>query len=122
MPVRIGSKTDYVGSVTPSALGTETTVVEIGAQPDDYLVEGYIDLGAMGAGDQVVIIEYIAVDGTNYRPFVKATYSDAQEEPIIRFHTKTLYKNTLYKVTIKQTQGILRSFPYAFILQVLEVL
>ena len=121
MPVRIKSKTDYTGSVTPSSLNTETTVVSIPAQSDDYLIEGYIDLGNMEEGDSVEITEYIAVDGSNYRVFLRVSFRGALDEPIVRFHTKTLYKNMLYKVTIKQTKGTLRSFPYAFILQVLEV-
>jgi len=121
MPVRIASKADYTGTVAPPSLDTETTVVEIGAQADDYLVEGYVDLGAMASGDSVVVREYIAVDGINYRKFAEVTYSGPVPEPVIRFHTKTLYKNFKYKVTITQTAGTLRSFPYAFILQVLEV-
>ena len=44
MPVVVASKTRLYGSVTPPALNVEATVVEVGAQEDDYIVEGYIDL------------------------------------------------------------------------------
>jgi hypothetical protein len=119
MPVVIQSKTRYTGSVTPSALNTETTVVEITAQSDDYIVEGFIDLGALASGDAVVIKEYIAVDGTNYRLFSQVTYNGPVSEPIIRFHSKQLTYNMKYKVTITQTSGTLRSFPYGFLLEVM---
>jgi len=120
MPVRIASKADYYGSITPPALNTEVVIVEITPQSDDYIVEGYIDLGNMNSGDAVTIKEYIAVDGSNYRPFERSTYYDKQERPIVRFHTKMLYKSMKYKVTLNQIAGTLRSFPYFFVAQVLE--
>jgi hypothetical protein len=120
MPIIVASKTRYVGSVTPSALNTETTVVEITAQSDDYMVEGWIDLGNLASGDTVVIREYVAIDGTNYRLFIPpTTYSGPVDAPAIRFHTKQFTYNMKYKVTITQTAGTLRSFPYGFILEVL---
>ena len=121
MPVRVASKQDYAGTLSPSALNTEYDVVNIGAQSDDYLIEGYLDLGELAGGDAVVLKEYLAVDGTNFRLFNKATLEGPLEVPVVRYHTKLLYKNVLYKLTLTQTKGTLRSFPYAFILQVLEV-
>ena len=121
MPVRVASKTDYAGTLSPAELGTEYAVVDVGAQSDDYLIEGYIDLGALAEGDAVVLKEYIAVDGSTHRLFNKATLEGPLEVPVVRYHTKLLYKNVLYKLTLTQTKGTLRSFPYAFILQVLEV-
>ena len=118
-PIVIASKTPYSGTVTPSDLNVETTVIEITGESDDYIVEGYLDLSQLQSGDEVVVREYIAVDGTNYRLFLKATFSGVQEQPIVRFHAKTLLKNMKYKVTITQTQGTLRSFPYGFIKEVM---
>jgi hypothetical protein len=101
-------------------LNTETTVVEITAQSDDYIVEGWIDLGALASGDAVTIREYVAVDGTNYRTFATVPYSGPVSDPIIRFHSKQLVYSMKYKVTITQTSGTtLKSFPYGFILEVL---
>ena len=120
MPVRIASRTIYSGSVSPSALNTETVVVDIPAQTEFYIVEGYIDLSALASGDAVVIKEYMAVDGVNLRLYAQVTYNGPVSEPVIRFHTKT-FKNE-YKVTITQTAGVLRSFPYWFIVEVAEVL
>jgi hypothetical protein len=121
MPVVVASKSRYSGTITPSALNVETTVVEIDAQSDDYMVEGYIDLSQLASGDAVTVKEYIAVDGVNYRSFITLTYSGPVSDPIIRFHTKTLLYNMMYKVTIIQTSGTLRSFSYGFILEVLGV-
>jgi len=122
MPVRIASKTDYAGTLTLTALNTETAVVDIGAQLDDYIVEGHIDVAALASGDTLVVTEYIAIDGTNYRVFNQVTLSGAQASPAFKFHSKILYKSMKYRVTLNQTAGTPRSFGYAFILQVLEVL
>jgi len=119
MPVVVASKTKYYGTVTPSALNTETTVVEIGAQSDDYIVEGYIDVSQLQTGDALEIREYIAVDGSNYQLFIRTTLSGPVSEPVIRFHAKTLLAFMKYKVTIVQTSGSLKGFPYGFVLEVL---
>jgi len=119
MPIVVASKTRYTGTVTPSALNTETDVINLPSQSDDYIVEGYIDLSALASGDVVVIKEYIAVDGVNQRLFSNVTISGPLSEPVIRFHAKTVPYNGLYRVTITQTQGTLRSFPYVFIVEVL---
>ena len=120
MPVVIASKSRYSGSVTPPALNAETTVVEIDAQSDDYIVEGYIDVSQLASGDVLEIREYIAVDGVNYRLFLKTTLSGPVSEPVIRFHAKTLLYNMKYKVTVIQTAGSTpKSFPYGFVVEVM---
>jgi hypothetical protein len=119
MPIVVASKTRYIGVVSPLALNTETTVIEITGASDDYIVEGYIDLSQLQSGDVVIIKEYIAVDGVNYQSFLTVTYTDRPSDPVIRFHAKILTYNMKYKVTIMQTQGGLRSFPYSFVQEVL---
>jgi hypothetical protein len=119
VPVVVASKTEYTGTVTPSDLNVETTVVEITGASDDYIIEGYIDLSQLQSGDAVEVREYIAVDGANYQLYARVTYSGPVSEPVIRFHAKTLLYNMKYKVTIIQTQGTLKSFPYGFIQEVL---
>jgi len=119
MTVVIQSKTAYQGDVTPTALNTETTVIEITNQTDDCIVEGYISLRNLASGDTVVVTEYIKVDGTNYDVYAQVTYSGAQTEPVVRFHAKTLIntggRKNDYKVTINQTAGTLRLFSYSFL-------
>ena len=119
MVVRIASRTIYSGTVTTSPIGSPVVVVDIPNQDEIYIIEGYIDLSAMQDGDSVNIVEYINVDGTNLRTYAKSTFTNAQDEPIIRFHSKLL-KNA-YRVEITQTAGDPRSFPYWFCLLKFEV-
>ena len=119
MPVVVQSKTRYQGSISPSALNSETTVLEITGASDDYIVEGYMDLSALQSGDTLIVKEYISVDGVNYHTFLTVTYNGPLTDPIIRFHAKTLLYNMKYKVTVTQTAGTPRSFPYSFIQEVL---
>jgi hypothetical protein len=119
MPVIVARKARYAGTVTPSAPNVETVVVDVPPQEDDYLVEGYIDLGALARGDSVEIREYIAVDGQNYRPFLRVAVDGPAPEPVLRFHTKTLLHGMAYRVALVQTAGTPRSFPYGFIVEIL---
>jgi len=120
MPVIIQSKSRYSGTITPSDLNVETTVIEINAQQDDYIVEGYIDLSTLQSDDNLIVKEYIAVDGVNYELFLTTSFSGSPLNPVIRFHSKQLTYNMKYKVTITQTSGTVRSFTYSFLLEVLS--
>jgi len=119
MPVIISTKSRYTGTAAVSQLQQETTVVELGPFSDDWMVEGYIDLSGLQDGDAVVVREYIALDGSNYRLFLQAQIAGPAAEPAIRFHTKTLHANMKYKVTVAQTSGTPRSVPYVFIVEVM---
>jgi hypothetical protein len=121
MPVVVEYKARRYGVASPPALNTEITVVEFPGAEEDYIVEGYVDLSQLQFGDAVEVREYIAVDGANYRPFVVLTVYGPVSEPVVRFHAKTLLYNMKYKVTIIQTSGRLRSFPYGFIQEVMRV-
>jgi hypothetical protein len=122
MPIVVMEKYDYSGTVTPSAINTPVTVVETGPQSDDYIVEGYIDVSGLQAGDALEIREWVAVDGANYQLFLRTTLSGPASEPVIRFHAKTLLASMKYKVEIVQTSGTPRSFPYGFIVEVLSTI
>jgi len=115
MTVVIKSKEVLAGTVAPSALSEPALVVDIPDQPDEYIVEGYIDLSQMLTGDEVVIEEFLAVDGASQRLLTKMTFANAQDEPIIRFHSKTIKRDGKYKVQLTQTKGTLRKYPYYFI-------
>lgn len=120
MPVVVTAKYRYSGSITPANLNEETTVLEVAGQSDDYMVEGYLDISSLGSGDAVEVREYISVDGVDYKVFTVFVKSPPIDAPVIRFHTKTLLYNMKYKVTVKQTSGTLRSFPYAFVVEVVS--
>jgi len=107
MVVRVKERKSFEGTVTPSALNVETTVVEIPAETEYYFVEGYLDLSELASGDTVEVREYI--DG---KRFETGSYSGSQTNPILHFPTKKTKK--AYKVTITQTSGTIRSFAYDF--------
>jgi len=115
MPIIIQSKEVIKGTAKPSDLGEEVVLIEIPDQEDDYIVEGYIDLSQMLTGDEVTIIELIAVDGLTQQPYCIATFVDKQTEPVVRLHTKTIRKDGKYKVVLRQDKGTLREFSYYFI-------
>jgi len=115
MTVVIKSKEVLAGTVAPSALSEPALVVDIPDQPDEYIVEGYIDLSQMLTGDEVVIEEFLAVDGASQRLLTKMTFANVQDEPIIRFHSKTIKRDAKYRVQLTQMKGTLREYPYYFI-------
>ena len=122
MPVRIKEKVRSQGSVTPSALNTETDIINLPNQSDDYIIEGQIDLSNMASGDEVVIKVYIAVDGTNQRLSDQMKFSGAQTIPIVRIMAHTIPYNGKFRVTITQTAGTLRTFYFNFIYQIMETI
>jgi hypothetical protein len=122
MPVRIKSKTRLQGSVTPSALNTETNIVNLADQTDDYIVEGQISLQNLASGDTVVIRTRIAVDGTNQIKSDEMTFTGTQDIPVVRIPALTLAYNAKFRATVTQTAGTLRAFPYTIIYQVMEVI
>jgi len=121
MPVIIASKEKVQGYIKIHALNTDVVVYESRGASDDYLVEGYIDLREMSSEDTVTICEYIAVDGVVESPFLCVTFKGKQEEPVLRFHTKTLLSNMIYKVVIKQLYGYLIGIYYGFIKEVMGI-
>jgi len=122
MPVRIREKVRAQGSVTPTALNTETDIINLADQTDDYIIEGQIDLSNLASGDEVVIRVYIAVDGVNQRLSDQMTFSGAQTIPVVRVMAHTVAHNAKFRVTIIQTAGTLRTFPYTIIYQIMETI
>ncbi|RLI87525.1 MAG: hypothetical protein DRP01_01580 [Archaeoglobales archaeon] len=122
MPVRIARKERYKGTLTLESLNTETDIINLEDQSDDYIIEGQIDLSNMAEGDEVIIRTYIAVDGTNQRKTDELKFTGSQTIPIVRIPAITCSYDAKFRVTITQTAGTPRSFPYLFILQVMEVI
>jgi len=122
MPVRIRQKVRSQGSVTPTALNTETDLINLGDQTDDYIIEGQIDFSALASGDEVVIKVYIAVDGVTQRLSDEMTLIGAQDIPIVRVVAHTVAYNAKFRITITQTAGTLRTFYYTIIYQIMETI
>jgi len=94
--------------------GTEQNVVldEVTGNPSRFL-EGYIDFNAMVAGDTVVIRQYVSVvTPVAYRQYATETYSGAQAMPMIFVVSKSGRYGI--RVTLQQTAGTYKSFPYQF--------
>ena len=114
----ITTKTDTQSSVGPVVINVETNVVNLAAQAADYIPETYIDLSNLAGGDTTIVTEYIGVDGSNLRVYYQQTFTDVQSSPIVRFHGKMMELNMLYRITVKQTAGTGRAYPYSSVLQV----
>jgi len=121
-PVRIAFKTRYQGTVTPTALNTETDIINLADQTDDYILEGQVSLQNMASGDAVTIKVYIAVDGTTQVVSDEMSFADAQTIPVVRVVAHTLLYNAKFRVTVTQTAGTLRAYPYSFLVQVMETI
>jgi len=119
MVVVIASKRKHQGYVTPSYLGQDVVIFEVVSEIDDYLVEGYLDLRELQDTDKVVVCEEIAVDGVNYSAYACLEFAGKQDNPVVRFHTKTLLSTMKYRVRLYQPEGYLRTFYYGFIVEVM---
>jgi len=122
MVVRIKRKEEYRGTVTLSDLNTETDIINLGTYEDSIILEGYIDTSALQSGDVILLKIYAAIDGTNRRLVDYVTIDSPMTNPIIHLLSMTLPKDAQPRVTITQTAGTPRSFPYWFIVQVMEVI
>jgi hypothetical protein len=109
--------------VTPTALNTETDIINLPDQYDDYIVEGMVSLRNMAAGDAVIVRLYMAVDGTTQDKVDELMTSGPQDPAVVRIPATTIPYNGKFRVTITQTAGsTLKSFPFVFIVQVTEVI
>jgi hypothetical protein len=98
------------GSVT--ADGSEQTVVEATGTLE-FQLDGYIDLTNMASGDTVVVREYMKIQSAgDYVKYAEETYSGAQSIPLLHILTKPARYGL--KVTLRQTAGTNRSYPYQF--------
>jgi len=118
MVVVISSKQRFKDKATPTTLGEEVDLVSLPSMDDDYEVEGYIDLSQMQDGDEIIIREYIAVDGTTRRIFTCITLRNVQSEQVLRVPCRLIPFDGTYRITITQTKGTLRTYPYSFVVMI----
>jgi len=74
-----------------------------------FVVEGYVDLTPMQAGDTIVVREYASLieSPLTYRLYATHTYSGAQTEPLVHFTKK--FGAYAYRTTAQQTAGVNRT-------------
>jgi len=95
-------------------LNTEVTVIEIQGDVGPYsIIEGYIDLSQMPSDGAVIVREYLGLSGTPVL-FLEATIDSSIKGRMIRFHSKALPVNGIYKVTVEQTAGTAFTVNYWF--------
>jgi hypothetical protein len=122
MPVRIKFKERVQGSITPTALGAETTVFSLGDQTDDFILEGFISIGELAAGDEIILRVYMAVDGVTRDLVDEFKFTGPLRPTVLRIPAMTLAYNSKPSVTLTQTSGTPRTIKYMFIYQVMEVI
>lgn len=115
---REGSSTVIWGSNISGVVaadGTEQNILQTNTAGDysnDFLLFLDVDLNAMAAGDTTVIRVYKMVDASNFRLYSTAVFNGVQENPI--HSIENMHGNNVkqIRITVAQTLGILRSFPY----------
>jgi len=103
---------NYIRSST-TADGTEQTIYANTSTRPFIFRNVNIDLSNMAAGDTTVIKKYAMIDGTNYRLIQSTTYSGAQTLTgiIVSGNEGGV---TGVKVTIQQTAGTNRAYPWTY--------
>jgi len=119
MPVFIARKIDTVGTIQIPRLEEEIKLFEVGGFEDDFIVEAWLDLSELKEGDILDLLEYVAIDGINYKLYMHRRYLGPLIEPIVRIHTKTYYKDMKMKISVIQIKGTPRKIDYVFITEIL---
>ena len=121
MTVTLASKTSTAGTVTATLSATITVYSASQAGTVGQIVEGWIDLRNMIAGDTIIVLEVFAIDGTTFETYNSQTIVGAQTAPVIRFPARILDENSAgtigaigYKVQLNATGGTARAVLYSF--------
>jgi len=102
----------HLGSGNFKASSSEEIVFEY-MRNEPFTISGYINLKNMDDGDEVWIRQYVklAVDD-EYSLYAEEEYQGKQKEPLI--HIEKLPAMRGIKVTIQQTKGEPKYFPWEF--------
>lgn len=110
--IKEGMQALYPSSVegTVIADGSEQTVLQ-SEETEVHWWEGFIDLGALQSGEQVVMREYASViTPASYKLYFDETYTGVLANPMLYIMTKPAKYGL--KLTLEQVSGTLRSFPF----------
>jgi len=97
---------------TETADGTEQTILEVTADKLKVLY-GWISINAMDTDDKVTIRTYHDFGG-GYVVHAVEDYEDAQAKSAIYVVDRMFKIGAKYKVTIQQTAGTYRDYPFIF--------
>jgi len=106
----------HLGSGVMKADGTEQLVFEF-ERAEPFQLHGWINLKNLEEEDEVWIRQYhrLAVDG-EFSLYAKEKYEGKQEEPLVYITPKTSLRPI--RITIQQTKGKFKYFPWEFYLKV----
>ena len=106
----VRSGTGLGGTLT--ADGNPDTLID-DTTPGDVL-DGWVSLENMQSGDSVTIVRYVkSLSGGNLEQCgPAAVYSGVQGDPVVHFLPATVPQEL--KITLQQTAGTYRNFPYQF--------
>ncbi|MCL7388585.1 MAG: hypothetical protein LZ173_01410 [Thaumarchaeota archaeon] len=77
----------------------------------------------MESGDTIILRTYIAVDGVTQDKADELSFTGPQDPKVVRMPAVTVPYNGKFRATVTQTAGAtLKSIPYTFIVQVMEVI
>ena len=96
--------------------GSEQILFEY-VRNEPFTLSGYVNLKNMEDGDKVTIREYIkmAIDD-DFHLYEEATYVNKQEKPIIYIRKLPALRGI--RITLQQTEGIFKYFPFEFFMGV----
>lgn len=100
MPITFTANSATISTTEYSLPSVSTDRV---AQTDDCILQAFIDLNAMAAGDEYELKVYEKVNGQTQRLCHQAVIAGAQSEPV--FVTPTLLLGEGWDVTLKRTAG-----------------
>jgi len=76
----------------------------------------------MQEGDTVIVRIYISVDGVANYKSDEFTFSGVPEIPIVRIPAITLPYNGKFMLSLTQTAGTPRTFPFVLLVQLMETI
>lgn len=114
MPFKLGYT--YIANEDSLLLdGTEQTLYEF-TDNREAVVELYVDLSEMQAGDSITVKEYMVnQDGGAYVEYGSESYSDAQTIKLLHITPKPVLHEL--KVTVEQTAGVMRNIPFQYFVE-----
>lgn len=108
-------KTPPTARVQSSTQATTNGLAVIGTAIEStlpFVVEGYISLHNMVAGDTFLVLEEIRdQDDATYREYGRTTYYDVQTSPMVWFEAKVCQG---WRIRIQRTAGADRNVTYQY--------
>ncbi len=101
-----------------NADGNEQTILEITADKLK-IIDGWISVNAMDTDDKLTLRTYHDFNDGGYVVHAVEDYEDAQSKSAIYVVARMFKLGAKYKITIQQTAGTYRNYPFMFFEEVL---